>query len=993
MKILVDINNKILKVLENDRSIFKGEQRADKLILYINQQLVNEYPVITGLLSNGRRIGPFTTDSSYGTETIEETTYTTAEFTLSKENGFTLTEGTTEITIWIYKTKDTEVISQTAIGNITFNVVNTTSFNDGDIIISGDVEGTVVNIKVELENLQSSVNAVNSRVNDLNGVVVKKIDSDISTNKTLQELYDEYGSCFVGKVGYNQRNVLFLFYKSTTQTNLTVCHGSNLKTYENVNMNLNVASVLTDSLGNPTYSNSYTDKKIDELIANLKSSKVSIYTPSYSIPQGDEVVIRKKLTYDILTQPYTSSVIVAGRKYIAILDVKGGPNKQVKLFDFISNTYYETSVIDTSNLTDYNTISFSTKSYYDKSKIDSLMSQKADKSTTYTKTEVDNKIWQVNDDMANNYMELESMIEESRNEIEDRENLVSIIGNATETLAGVMSAKDKKNLNTLVALLQDDENNIVDTINEVLAIFEQYPEGANLVELLADKVNETTYNAKVEELEENISDLDNIKIEIDSLTAKNNIKNYQEVLWLGSDEIPEIPTQLPFGSSTDLITFLEGLKNLWTDIDSELIEQYGYNRVVFLGLYGGKLVKVDTVKASSGNYNTRVHSSIYKANVKECISLNTNKRYKLINDTYETPQEPSYFLEEIPYLVYDKVNESVLLESDDGARNTDVGAAGITVNESDENTGQYYFSSISSHEIYLGDPQNNVINLSLSEDSSIHVSSDYGTGSFTPTSIYLEDLEYGTTFEVYLEDGYVSFGKYEDAYFKFTVHGVSGRDADDNEFNFNWATLADAGKRVYNYTEDGGVVSLNTYSLSICPYANGPMAEISAEDGYIKLGGGEGDAYVGNMDMTPEGLSGEDRYGSIYYIKWRDIYRSLGQIYVESLYASDEGDGIFVFPLTYCASSLDMIFITVSKASTNEVHDYLWEPGSSVVWKEDTKEFIPLLDDFTIGGLVDSEGLASVPNDIAFHLGDYIAEGDEIEIEYIGNKFSPMVIM
>ena len=164
MKILVDINNKILKVLENDRSIFKGEQSADKLILYINQQLVNEYPVITGLLSNGRRIGPFTTDSSYGTETIEETTYTTAEFTLSKENGFTLTEGNTQVTIWIYKTKDTEVISKTAIGNVTFNVVNTTSFNDGDIIISGDVEGTVVNIKVELKNLQSVVNKLNTKV-------------------------------------------------------------------------------------------------------------------------------------------------------------------------------------------------------------------------------------------------------------------------------------------------------------------------------------------------------------------------------------------------------------------------------------------------------------------------------------------------------------------------------------------------------------------------------------------------------------------------------------------------------------------------------------------------------------------------------------------------------------------------------------------------------------------------------------------------------------
>lgn len=155
MKIIVDIENKTLKMLENERSIFKGEYSADKLELYINKQLENEYPVITGLLSNGRRIGAFTTDDGYEIETIDGVEYTKAKFTLSKENGFTLSEGVMQITVWIYHTKDTTIVSKEAIGNITFNVVNTTAFNDGDIIISGDVEGTVVNLKVEMENLQA----------------------------------------------------------------------------------------------------------------------------------------------------------------------------------------------------------------------------------------------------------------------------------------------------------------------------------------------------------------------------------------------------------------------------------------------------------------------------------------------------------------------------------------------------------------------------------------------------------------------------------------------------------------------------------------------------------------------------------------------------------------------------------------------------------------------------------------------------------------------
>lgn len=155
MKVIVDIKNKTLKMLENERSIFKGEYSADKLELYINKQLENEYPVITGLLSNGRRIGTFTTDDGYEIETIDGVEYTKAKFTLSKENGFPLSAGATQVTIWMYRTKDSVLVSKEAIGNVVFTVVDTTAFNDGDIIISGDVEGTVVNLKVEMENLQA----------------------------------------------------------------------------------------------------------------------------------------------------------------------------------------------------------------------------------------------------------------------------------------------------------------------------------------------------------------------------------------------------------------------------------------------------------------------------------------------------------------------------------------------------------------------------------------------------------------------------------------------------------------------------------------------------------------------------------------------------------------------------------------------------------------------------------------------------------------------
>ena len=99
MKVIVDVSKKTLKVIENERSIFRGEYGADKLTLLLNKTLVNEYPTITALLSNGRKIGPFTTDDAYSNETIDGVTYTVANFTLSKENGFTLSEGKMQVTI------------------------------------------------------------------------------------------------------------------------------------------------------------------------------------------------------------------------------------------------------------------------------------------------------------------------------------------------------------------------------------------------------------------------------------------------------------------------------------------------------------------------------------------------------------------------------------------------------------------------------------------------------------------------------------------------------------------------------------------------------------------------------------------------------------------------------------------------------------------------------------------------------------------------------
>ena len=94
------------------------------------------------------------------------------------------------------------------------------------------------------------------------------------------------------------------------------------------------------------------------------------------------------------------------------------------------------------------------------------------------------------------------------NEQLTKENLGIVIGNATQSLAGLMSGTDKKHLDTLVALLEEDDDNVVNTINEILAIFNQYPEGAEILSVLSEKLNKNDLIPTIEANAEKTSTLD-----------------------------------------------------------------------------------------------------------------------------------------------------------------------------------------------------------------------------------------------------------------------------------------------------------------------------------------------------------------------------------------------------------------------------------------------------------------------------------------------------
>jgi hypothetical protein len=72
------------------------------------------------------------------------------------------------------------------------------------------------------------------------------------------------------------------------------------------------------------------------------------------------------------------------------------------------------------------------------------------------------------------------------------EELTAAINEATQSLKGLLSATDKERLDALYALTQEatGQEALIDTLNEVLAVFANYPEELNLIQELNSKLEE-----------------------------------------------------------------------------------------------------------------------------------------------------------------------------------------------------------------------------------------------------------------------------------------------------------------------------------------------------------------------------------------------------------------------------------------------------------------------------------------------------------------------
>ena len=103
--------------------------------------------------------------------------------------------------------------------------------------------------------------------------------------------------------------------------------------------------------------------------------------------------------------------------------------------------------------------------------------------------------------------------------------MVSTIGDASTTLNGLLTSEDKRRLDALYAVLGEttDEDSFVNTINEILAIFNNYPEGVDLVSALNGKLNvsDVVNNLTSEETSKPLSAKQG-KVLSDAITTETN---------------------------------------------------------------------------------------------------------------------------------------------------------------------------------------------------------------------------------------------------------------------------------------------------------------------------------------------------------------------------------------------------------------------------------------------------------------------------------------
>lgn len=140
-----------------------------------------------------------------------------------------------------------------------------------------------------------------------------------------------------------------------------------------------------------------------------------------------------------------------------------------------------------------------------------------------------------------------------------KSSLVNVIGTVTGDSPGLMSPQLYTTLQNIYKLLYNGQSNYVDTFNEILQIFEQYPEGVNLLNALASKLDVSEYESHEAEYVE-------FKQQVENVIAENAVH-------IASDSTSTNITQM-LQNRYDYSFSAENITNVSLSIPSNITQGY-----------------------------------------------------------------------------------------------------------------------------------------------------------------------------------------------------------------------------------------------------------------------------------------------------------------------------------------------------------------------------------------------------------------------------------
>ena len=230
MQVYFDLEKKTLTTKSNN-DIYEGSINANKLEVFVKvtdntQQLYNSaFFSITALMSNGRKIGHFTHDGVINSTIIDGDYYNILTFTLTKENGYTLSAGILNVTLWLNVTdSNAQLVSREAVGNILINVKETTQVDDNILIVGASGE-TIYNFQTAIIAIQDSQSKLSLQLTDFGdriGDIEEKMIKNLGTISGYTDLND------ILEVGYY---IFSLYSESSGTTYLNIMEVESTDSY------------------------------------------------------------------------------------------------------------------------------------------------------------------------------------------------------------------------------------------------------------------------------------------------------------------------------------------------------------------------------------------------------------------------------------------------------------------------------------------------------------------------------------------------------------------------------------------------------------------------------------------------------------------------------------------------------------------------------------------------------------------------------------------